>query len=136
MSAKNKKSSAFNTMATLSYVGNGLWALLFIILLIGCVTNGTSIANSGGMSELVGGVVGVMAAMSLIVIIMCFLCIRGVAKMKKGDRSGFMLYLIGNGLWIALLIYGGRTGSIPFLAGALISTGFTGFYAMKLPKMG
>ncbi|NOQ73334.1 MAG: hypothetical protein GQ574_15115 [Crocinitomix sp.] len=135
MSAKKKESGAFGVMSVLSYIGNGIWALLFMILLIACITNGTSMQNSGTFDGLFGGMIGVFAAMSALVIIMCWLCISGVAKMKKGNRRGFMFYLIGNGLWIMLLIYAGREGNVTFLSGAVISIVFVTFYAMNLPKM-
>ncbi|MDG1915491.1 MAG: hypothetical protein P8I55_13000 [Crocinitomix sp.] len=59
----------------------------------------------------------------------------GVVKMKKGNKRGLLYYLIGNGLWVVLLIYAGREGSLVYLSSALISIGFTGFYAMMLPKL-
>lgn len=135
MNAEKKKSGAFNTLTILSYIGNAILALLFMILLIGCITNGTNFENSKAFSGLFGGLLGVFAIMSILVIVTCWLCINGVAKMKKGKRRGFMFYLIGNGLWVLLLIYGGSEGSLPFLICALISIGFIVFYAMKLPKM-
>ncbi|MFT5824024.1 MAG: hypothetical protein ACI8ZM_005290 [Crocinitomix sp.] len=135
MSAENNKSGALGAMSVLSYIGNGLWALLFMILLIGCITNGTDFENSSAFDGLFGGMLGLFAVMSLLVIIMCWLCIIGVAKMKKGNRRGFMLYLIGNGLWVMLLIYGGRDGSVALLFGAILSIVFIAFFAMKIPKM-
>ena len=135
MSAKKKESGAFGVMSVLSYIGNGVLALLFMILLIACITNGTSMANSGTFDGLFGGMIGVFAVISALVILISWLCIIGVAKMKKGNRRGLMFYLIGNGLWVILLIYTGRDGSLTFLSGALISIVFTAFYAMKLPKM-
>ncbi len=135
MSAQNIKSGAFKTMTVLSYLGNVICALLCMVLLIACITNGTSMENSEMFDGLFSGLLGVFAVMSALVIGMCWLCIIGVAKMKKGLRRGFILYLIGNGLWVVLLIYSGSDGSLPSLLGALISIGFIAYYAMKIPKL-
>ena len=135
MSAQMKKSKALNAISVLTYIGNSIYALLFMILLIACIANGTTMSNSGNFDALVGGLMGVLAVMSVLVIVMCYLCIIGVAKMKKGKKRGLLFYLIGNGLWIILLIYAGRGGGLVYLSAALISIGFTGYYAMMLPKM-
>jgi hypothetical protein len=135
MSGKIKTSGAFGVMSVLSYIGNGLWALLFMIFLIGCIINGKDMVNGGSFEALFGGMLGVFALMSALIVILCWLCISGVSKMKKGIRKGFIFYLIGNGLWSVLLIYGGRDGTVYMLGGALVSIIFIGFYAMKLPKM-
>jgi hypothetical protein len=135
MNAQIKKSKAFNAVTVFSYIGNAIGALLAMILLIACITNGTSMENSGSFDALAGGLIGVMAVLSALVIVMCYLCLLGVAKMRTGKTRGFLYYLIGNGLWVVFMIYAGREGSLPYLTSALISIGFTVFYAMKLPKM-
>ena len=138
MSAQPKKSKAFSTISVLSYIGNSICALLAMILLIASISNGTNLSKSGSFDALFGslmGVMAVMAVMAVLVIVMCYLCIMGVAKMKKGNKRGLLYYLIGNGLWVVLLIYAGREGSLVYLSSALISIGFTGFYAMMLPKL-
>ncbi len=135
MSAQPKKSKAFSTISVLSYIGNSICALLAMILLIASISNGTNLSKSGSFDALFGSLMGVMAVMAVLVIVMCYLCIMGVAKMKKGNKRGLLYYLIGNGLWVVLLIYAGREGSLVYLSSALISIGFTGFYAMMLPKL-
>ena len=132
MSAQPKKSKAFSTISVLSYIGNSICALLAMILLIASISNGTNLSKSGSFDALFGSL---MAVMAVLVIVMCYLCIMGVAKMKKGNKRGLLYYLIGNGLWVVLLIYAGREGSLVYLSSALISIGFTGFYAMMLPKL-
>ena len=122
-------------MTILSYIGNVICALLCMVLLIACVTNGTSMEKSGMFDGLFAGLLGVFAIMSALVIVMCWLCIIGITKMKKGIRRGFILYLIGNGLWVILLIYSGRDGGLTALLGALVSIGFIAYYAMKIPKL-
>ena len=118
------------TLAILSYVGNGLWTLLLLIM---------AFALNAFMGELVNRLdaptMSTDQLMTLIMIgclvlaVFCILSIVGAAMMTKGKKSGFVLYAIGNGIWTLLMIMGGTPQGIVF---GVISLGFILGFGMQL----
>lgn len=131
-----QNSSTFKTMAILSYVGNGVWAFLFLLLFIGCVVNGAAMLKSVSLDNFFGGAIMFFTVISALVMVVCLVSIIGVVKMKNGKRRGFFLYAIANGLWSLLLFYAGTgDGGTVFWIGGIISLLFIGFYMLRLHKL-
>lgn len=131
-----KNSSTFKTMSILSFVGNGIWAFLFLLLFIGCVVNGAALMKSVSLDSFFEGAIMFFAVISALIIAACLVAIVGVVKMKNGKRRGFFLYAIANGLWSLLLFYAGTgDGGTIFWIGGIISLLFIGFYMLRLHKL-
>lgn len=93
-------------LAILSYIGNGFWILAF-----GWMYFYMS-SNLALFEELVQGRIDtevlttVILTAFLVSLGLGILSIVGAAKMAKGKKNGFIFYAIGNGLWVALLLFG------------------------------
>lgn len=130
------RSVLFNVMSILSYIGNGIWTLLFLVLFIGCLSNGAAMMKTISMDAVFGGVVAFFAILSALVILLCVVCIIGMVKMRKGKRSGFFLYAISNGIWGLLIFYAAADGGdIMFIVGGLISIGFIIYFGNIFRKL-
>ncbi|MDA7803210.1 hypothetical protein N8987_01365 [Crocinitomix sp.] len=138
MTSKKINDSAFKTMTTLSLIANTVWGTLFLLLLVACVFNSEAVLNSTKDSispnELFGNLIVLFLILSAIVVILCWFCIRGISRMKKGELRGFYTYALTNGLWALLQIYIGSDGTIPYLISGVVSIIFIFYFALKLPK--
>ena len=131
-----KLSSTFKTITILSFIGNGIWALLFLLLFVACIVNGAAVIKSVSLDNFFGGAIVFFTLLSAVILGVCLTALIGVVKMRKGKRQGFVLYAVANGLWSMLLFYAGtdKGGSLFWIAG-IISLLFIGYYALRLPKM-
>ncbi len=129
MTKKKSHSSLFSTVSGFSYTGNIIWGVLFGLLLIGCIINGASMLEETSLDNFFGGVVVGFAFMSTVILALCVVCIIGLVKMKKGERRGFLIYAISNGLWSLILIYSSQ-GDFLFLGMAAVSIAFIIYYAI------
>ena len=130
-SAQRERKSIFQTFAMLSYIGNSIWGILFLLLFIGCIINGEGMLREGDDTSRVT----FYLIVSALILMASILCIIGVMRMKRGKKAGFYAYAFGNLIWIGLLFYdAGRYGLVfPVLAG--ISAVFVIYYALRLPKL-
>lgn len=130
------RSALFNVMSILSYIGNGIWTLLFLVLFIGCLSNGAAMMKNVSMDAVFGGVVAFFAILSALIILLCVVSMVGMAKMGKGKRSGFILYAISNGIWALLIFYAAAgDGGMGFIIGGLISLGFIVYFGSTFRKL-
>ncbi len=148
--------SFLNVLTILTFIGRGLAALTY---LIGAFAFGTlmSLMGMGGgamdqMRDSMGDLgdpemadafaamdsasglltmgSGAIMAIFLVLSVCAVLCIVGAARMRKLRKSGFTLYVIGNGvlllagIWLATQGFGGYLGVI-------ITAAFIGMYAMN-----
>lgn len=96
---KNEVPQAVKTLAILTYVGNGLMVLIFLILffwLMGTLNDAPRYVQFD-MEEK-----GLMIAVFCVVILFCVLPIIGAYQMSKGKKWGFWMYLIPNVIWVIL----------------------------------
>lgn len=77
---------------------------------------------AGMMDGLAGMGTGIIMGIFLFFLILQVLCIMGAAKMRKGKKSGFTLYMIGNGIFGIIMIISLLGGNIllPLLTIAFI----------------
>lgn len=120
----------YQSMSLLAYIGNTLWGILFLILLIACVINGNAVLKTGDPSSYIY----FYMVVSAIVVLACVLCILGLLGMKRKRKKGFYLYSIGNIIWVGLLFYNPTNYGWIFPVLAVISGVFTIFFALRLPK--
>lgn len=117
---------AVKVLAILTYVGNGLilLALLFFAAFF------SSVGARFGAFRAIGGEMGIIVAVFLFVALLCVGAIVGAIKMHKGQKSGFTIYAISNGIYIALALIGLVNNPQPNnFVGPLITIGFfIGFY--------
>lgn len=137
-----------NVLTILTIIGKGILALLFLIA--GFATSwflsfiGGAASDAMGDMEAYEGMEGVDAAQMaeassimdsfatmgtgiimgifLFMALLQILCIMGAAKMRKGKKSGFTLYMIGNGIFGILMVISLLGGNIllPLLTIAFI----------------
>lgn len=119
-SSSTKTPAFFSPIVVLSYIGNSIWGVLFLLLFFGCVMNGAKMLESLSLDDFMGGLVMLFAVMSAVFVALCVVCIIAVNKMKKGNKNGFTLYAVCNGIWSMLLLYGSG-GDWLFIVMALIS---------------
>lgn len=101
-----KPSQLLKVFSILSYVGNGLIGLIFLIamlyffMFIEAFNSMVSVADPSGVYL-------VLIAVFMVFFVLVFLCILGTYKMHvKQENSGLVLYLIGNGIWILITALG------------------------------
>ncbi len=129
-------SSMYKTMNILSYIGNGVWGILFLLLFVACIVNGAAVASTVSLDSFFGGAIAFFAFLSALVVALCVVSIIGVLKMRKGKRKGFFLYAIANGLWALVLFYAASdNGGFNLIAGGVISFAFVYYYGMRLGKL-
>lgn len=132
---RKQRQRTFQSFSMLSYIGNGLWGALFLILFLACIINGKAVLQEG---EDVSRITFYLVVSGLIVTASLF-CIIGVLRMKKGKKKGFYMYVIGNLVWITLLFYDSIFGLgtygifFPLMAG--VSAIFIIYFALRLPKL-
>ena len=130
-----KKNATFTTMTTLSFIGNAVWAILFGIIFSGSLNNSSEMLNSLSVDGLFGGLLFLFAILSGIVLFSCIISIIGLVKMRKGKKKGFKYYLVGNGIWILIMIYTAFGDSFYAIFGAIISLLFLAFFYFKSRQM-
>jgi hypothetical protein len=144
--------SFLNVICILSYIGKGLLALLFLIGAFATtwiLSFFTSAMDSGmeGMEGLEGYDAaeleqaasamdsfatmgsGLIMGVFLFFALLQILALIGVARMHKLKKSGFVLYIIGNGIFAVLLLLGMASGGSPLLA--LLTVGFIVMYIIN-----
>lgn len=132
MKAKN---GVFRTFAILSYIANGLSAVIFLWFFMACLINGVAAIESSTLDSLFGGGMLVFAAMGGLLFAVSILSILGVAKMQRGKRVGYFIYAISNGLWALILFYAASSGQVWLFLMGLVSLVFIGYFALRLPKL-
>lgn len=139
MTNENLNVGTFKIVTMLSLIANIVWGILFSILLIACILNGQAIIDSTkdtiSPDAFFGNIIVLFLILSVVVVLLCWFCISGIRKMKKGERSGFYSYAIANALWALLQINIGSDGTVPYIVSGLISIGFIFYFALKLPKL-
>ncbi|WP_066757943.1 hypothetical protein [Crocinitomix algicola] len=134
----SRNKNLFKTFTSLAYIANVIWAVLFSILLIGCILNGEAILNAAPDSinpeGFFGSLIALFLVLSIVVVTLCVLSILGLNKMRANARKGYFLYVISNGVWALLQIYIGSDGTIFYLASGLISIVFIFYFTVQLPK--
>lgn len=131
----NLRSGLFNTMSILAFVGNGVWGLLFLLLLIGCTVNGAAMMESTTLNNFFGGIVMFFAIASLLMVLSCVVAFVGVLRMRKGYKRGFFLYASGNGIWILAVLYAAIEGGMTYVLGGILSLLFVAYFASNLGKL-
>lgn len=116
-------------LAILTYVGNGLWALIFLGVFFWFMADSDAVAAELKLKDLPMGPVAIFI---LILELMFLFCILGAYSMASGRRAGFWIYLVGNAIWILLNILPGQVEN--FIV-ALISMGFTIGFIVQLKKL-
>jgi len=129
------RSGLFNAMSILAFVGNGLWAFLFLLLLIGCTVNGAAMMESTTLNNFFGGIVMFFALASLLMVLSCVVAFVGVLRMRKGYKRGFFLYAGGNGVWILVVFYAAIEGGMTYVLGGILSLLFIVYFASNLGKL-
>ena len=118
------------TLAIISYVGNTLWALLFLIVALALNSFKSMLVNrldAPAMST--DQLMNYILIASIVIVLICIVSIIGAAKMTKGSKTGFYLYAVANGLWTVILLLGGTPQGIVC---GLISLGFIVGFGMQL----
>ncbi|MDZ4824061.1 MAG: hypothetical protein SH856_11430 [Flavobacteriales bacterium] len=144
MGATPERSGFLNVLCILSFIGSGLWALgsligifasTWIMSLLGMAVEQGLSDNNSGLTEsqredlgqaagILGSVgTGVIIAVFIVSLILALLSLMGVAKMWKLQKSGFTLYVIGNGIYLLLMLI-----SVNVL-GIIVTGAFIGMYA-------
>lgn len=127
--------SKLKTLGILTIIGNGLLMLLFII--IGLMAS--TFATAFGFNYSAAGVfMGIMLVLSIIPL----LCILGAVKMMKGKKSGYLLYLIPNCLYILVALLGfvaqmseGQTNITGLITGAILPITFIIMFTKEKANM-
>jgi magnesium-transporting ATPase (P-type) len=120
------------TLAIFSYIGNAIWALLFVIVVLAIESMMSQFINrldAPGMST--DQLMTFMVIVCLVILLMCIVSIIGTVRMTRGKKSGFYMYAIANGIWVILLLMGGTPQGIVV---GLISLGFIIGFGMQLKK--
>lgn len=118
------------TLAIISYVGNALWAVLFLIVALAINSfKGMFVNRLQGAAMSTDQLMTYVLVACLIIIATCVISIMGAAKMTKGKKGGFYMYAVANGIWTILLIMGGTPQGIVC---GLISLGFIVAFGMQL----
>jgi|GEM_PF-2323880 len=135
IATQKEKQRTFQSFTMLSYIGNAVWGILFLILFIGCIINGEAMLKDGeDTSRLTFYLIA-----SAVILISCIFCIIGVMGMKRGRKKGFKNYAIGSVIWVLLLFYdstfGRGTYGMLFPIIASVSIVFVIYYALRLPKL-
>jgi len=128
---RKEKQRTFQSFTMLSYIGNAVWGILFLILFIACIINGEGMLEAGEDTSRVT----FYLIVSALILIASILCIIGVMRMKRGKKAGFYAYAIGNLIWIGLLFYDAERYGLVFPVLAGISAVFVIYYALRLPKL-
>lgn len=125
---ENKPQEVPQTVKVLSifaYIGNGLWATIFLVVLLWIAFAFNSFRLPGVRSS----DTGIICAALLFVTALCALSIVGAAKMAKGKKSGFYLYAIPNGIWSLMLFFNLEPTNIVV---SLVSISFISGFASQL----
>lgn len=114
--------STVKTLAILAYIGNILWALLFLLVFVMIDLIIEELVNKLPVAEMTTDqfVTYLMIGCGVL-ILCCIVSFIGALKMSKGKKIGFVLYAVANGIWAVLLFMGGTPQGI--VCGA-ISVGF------------
>lgn len=127
--------SKLKTLSILTIVGNGL----LMLLLIGVGLMASSFATSFGFNY---SAAGVFMAIMLIFSIIPLLCILGAVKMMKGKKSGYLLYLIPNCLYILVSALGfviqmseGQTNIMGLVTGVILPISFIIMFSKEKVNM-
>jgi hypothetical protein len=120
------------TLAVFAYIGNAIWALLFLILVLALESMSGMLVNrmeAPGLST--DQLMTYILIVCVVFVVVCLVSIIGAAKMTKGKKSGFYMYAGSNGLWTILLLLGGTPQGVVV---GLISLGFIVAFGMQLKK--
>jgi len=132
---RKQRQRTFQSFAMLSYIGNSIWGILFLILFVACIVNGQAVLREGDDASRIT----FYLIISALIVTASLLCIIGVMRMKKGKKKGFYAYAIGNLVWIALLFYDSTFGlgtyGILFPIMAAVSAVFLIYFGLRLPKL-
>ena len=105
---ETKVPNVVKTLAIISYVGNSLYGLLFLAMVFLVETFKSMFVNKIENADLnTDQLMNIFVIVFVGIILSCIACIIGAFQMTKGRRWGFFLYAVANGLWAALLLYGG-----------------------------
>jgi len=129
------KSGVFRTFSILSYIANTLSAIVLLWFLLACLINGLDQLKDTSLANFFGGGLILLAIGAGVLCTASILSIVGVAKMRRGKRTGFFLYAISNGLWVLIVFYGASAGNIYLLIMGGISSLFIAYFALRLPKL-
>ena len=93
------------TLVILTYIFSSLFSL---ICLIGVFASSWLIGMTGGMAMMGGGgaAVGLIVAVCVIMIGIEVLTMIGASKMWKLKKSGFWMWIIPNGIYLLLSLFG------------------------------
>src|SRR5690606_23733565 len=129
---------AVKTLAILSIVGSSIWGLLMFIGMLWMIFVVDTFSNLIPGASSKEAVAGITIAFILL-IGLNVLGLVGAVKMMGGKKSGFILYAIGTGLWVLLMLFiGGRSpeaGGILYLVSGLASIGFIIAFGVKMKEM-
>ncbi|MBI3134295.1 MAG: hypothetical protein HYZ14_06415 [Bacteroidetes bacterium] len=120
---------AVKTLAILAYIGNGLWAVVFLGVFFWMMAASSEFERLLGVGSLPIGVVGIAI---FLVVAMCTLGIIGAFQMAAGKKLGFWLYLVGNGIWVLMNLGSGQGENIGM---AVISIGFIVGFGANLKSL-
>ena len=118
-----KKNSSLKVVALLSYLANGFWALMFLLLFLGCIINAGKVEEVVQMDGVFEGLIYVMAGISIVMVMISILCIYGLSELVKGNKSGTRIYLICNSIWVLFVFYA-SAGSFVYITLGLVSVIF------------
>lgn len=145
--------SFLNVICILSYIGKSLLALLFLIGAFATtwILSFFTSAMDSGMEGMEGYEAaeleqaasamdsfatmgsGLIMGVFLFFALLQILALIGVARMHKLKKSGFVLYIIGNGIFAVLLLLGMASGGSPLLA--LLTVGFIVMYIINRKEL-
>lgn len=107
---------SFKTLATFGYLGNGFWAVVFMVFFFLIVTD-------SGVLHYFGLSVENQVLASLIYLgatVFCTLPIFGIVRMTKQNKGGFLLYAVPNAIWVVYCFSLQNPGTIFFGALSLV----------------
>ena len=130
--------SAVNVSLIFSFIGNGLWGLLFLLILGITLSSPDELLNALKESDPAEFKSMGSEIFQLIYLffggglLLCILSIVGAIMLFKANKKGMILFAIGNGLWGIVLI---GSGTIFLVLSGLISVLLIFIIGRKLKEL-
>lgn len=96
---------SFKVISILSYIGNGILGISFLVLFLFGVS-GTGMFSKMNTEYVSSPFIVGMTIAFLVGVTATVLSILGIIKMSKNNYSGWLMYILPNGVWIAFMIIG------------------------------